>query len=139
MHKRVLVLAAALVAALAAASPANADRDYNNWHIHSGLTELGGLHRSAAFFPAILGVDLATYKATSSLWAYCPDATDKPLVGGDGGSKSGAGVCMNETTIIHILTMPAGQPPPEGWLPIPGTSTGYYKLSASGQPIEREN
>jgi hypothetical protein len=132
MYTRALVLAAGLLIALVAAYPASADRDYNNWHIHSALTELGGLHRPAAFFPAILDVDLATYKATPSLWAYCPNATDKVLVGGDGGSKSGAGVCMNETTIIHILTVPAEQSPPAGWSPIPGTSTGYYKLTPNG-------
>ena len=132
MNKRALVVAAGMVTALFAAHAANADRDYNNWHIHSGLTELGGLHRPAAFFPTILGVDLATYKATPSLWAYCPNATDKVLVGGDGGSKSGAGVCMNETTIIHILTVPADQSPPAGWSPIPGTSTGYHKLTSNG-------
>ena len=133
MRNRVLMLAAGFVTALLAAHPASGDRDaFNNWHIHSGLTELGGLHRPAAFFPAILGVDLATYKATPSFWAYCPNATDKVLVGGDGGSKSGAGVCMNETTVIHLLTVPADQSPPAGWSPIPGTSTGYYKLTPSG-------
>ena len=132
MRKRALVLAVGSATALIAASPASADRNvFNNWHIHSGLTELGGLHRSAAFFPAILGVDLVTYKATPSLWAYCPNATDKVLVGGDGGSKSGAGICMNETMVIHILTVAPDQSPPAGWSPIPGTLTGYYKLTSA--------
>ncbi len=130
MRKRAIVLAVGSATALIAASPASADRNvFNNWHIHSGSTELGALHRSAAFFPAILGVDLATYKATPSLWAYCPNATDKVLVGGDGGSKSTAGVCMTETTVIHLLSVPPGQSPPAGWTPIPGSTTGYYKLT----------
>ena len=133
MRKRALILAAGLVTTLIAASPASADRDvFNNWHIHSDLTELGGLHRPAAFFPAILGVDLATYQATPSLWAYCPNATDKVLVGGDGGSKLGAGVCTNEMTVIHILTVEPDQSPPAGWSAIPGTLTGYYNLTSAG-------
>jgi hypothetical protein len=127
--RRSIVVAGASAACLALAGPASADREiFNNWHVHNGLP--GG--RPAVFFPAILGVTAAAYQADPSLWAYCPNATDKPLLG-DGvvdGSKSTAGVCMNEGTIIHLLSVPTGQSPPEGWAPIPGSSTGYYKLTA---------
>jgi hypothetical protein len=130
--RRTLTLAAGAAAALALAAPAAADREVsNNWHIHSGLPELGGLHRVAAFFPAILQVDLASYRATPSLWAYCPNATDKILVGGDGG-KATAGVCMNESTVIHLLSVSSGQSAPAGWDPIPGSTTGYYRLTERG-------
>jgi hypothetical protein len=129
--RRSIMLTAAVAAGLVLAAPASADREvFNNWHVHNGLP--GG--RPAAFFPAILGVPLSDYQLDSALWAYCPNATDKPLLG-DGvvdGSKSTAGVCMNESTVIHLLSVPAGQSPPEGWLPIPGSSTGYYKLTARG-------
>lgn len=129
--RRSIMLAAAIGAGLVIAAPASADREvFNNWHVHNGLP--GG--RPAVFFPAILGVSLSAYQADPALWAYCPNATDKPLLG-DGvvdGSKSTAGVCMNESTVIHLLSVPAGQSPPEGWSPIPGSSTGYYKLTTRG-------
>jgi hypothetical protein len=123
-------LAAAVVAALAAAAPASADRDvFTNWHVHNGLP--GG--RPAVFFPTILGVSLADYQADPSLWAYCPDATDKVLLpNGANGSKTAAGVCMNDTTVIHIMTVEPGQSAPENWSPIPNTSTGYYRLTPRG-------
>lgn len=125
------MLAAAVAAGLVLAAPASADREvFNNWHVHNGLP--GG--RPAAFFPAILGVALSVYQADPALWAYCPNATDKPLLG-DGvvdGSKATAGVCMNESTLIHLLSVPVGQSPPEGWSPIPGSSTGYYQLTPRG-------
>lgn len=123
---------AALLAALLVVAPAAAARDFNNWHIHSGLTELGAPHRSAAFFPALLGVDLATYRASPSLWAYCPDATDKALVGGDGGRQGAAGVCMNEAYVIQLLTVKPGQTPPAGWALVPGLTSTYYRLTAVG-------
>jgi hypothetical protein len=127
--RRTIMLAAVGAAGLVLAASANADREVlNNWHVHNGLP--GG--RPAAFFPTILGVSLQAYQADPALWAYCPNATDKPLLG-DGvvdGSKSTAGVCMNESTVIHLLSVPTGQSPPESWSPIPGSSTGYYKLTA---------
>lgn len=128
MYRRVLITATGLLAAaLAAASPAAADREiFNNWHVHNGLP--GG--RPAAFFPTILQVSLAQYQADPAMWAYCPDATDKVLLpNGQQGSKSAAGVCMNERTVIHILTVKDDQSPPAGWTPLPGSSTAYYQLT----------
>jgi hypothetical protein len=126
---RTIMLVAAGAAGLALAASANADREvFENWHVHNGLAD----GRPAVFFPTILGVSLQAYQADPALWAYCPNATDKPLLG-DGivdGSKSTAGVCMNESTVIHLLSVPAGQSPPEGWSPIPESATGYYKLTA---------
>jgi hypothetical protein len=129
--RRSIIVAAASAACLVLAAPASADREvFNNWHVHNGLP--GG--RPAAFFPTLLDVSLSAYQADPALWAYCPNATDKALLG-DGvvdGSKSTAGVCMNESTVIHLLSVPTGQSPPDGWSPIPGSSTGYYKLTARG-------
>ena len=134
MTRPFVTLLAGILGALVVANPASAEREvFNNWHIHSGLLS-GGLHRTAAFFPTILSVSLSAYQADPALWAYCPNATDKALLG-DGvldGSKSAAGVCMNETTVIHLLSVPSGQSPPEGWTAIPGSSTGYYRLSSRG-------
>lgn len=128
MRRPALIFAAGLLMAVAVASPASAERStFNNWHVHNGLP--GG--RPAVFFPTILGLSLTDYQSDPSLWAYCPNATDKPLLG-DGivdGSKSAAGVCMNETTVIHILSVSADQSPPAGWTQIPGSSA-YYRLTA---------
>ena len=129
--RNALLLATAAATSLALAAPALAEREvFNNWHVHNGLP--GG--RPAVFFPDIMGISLAEYQADPGLWAYCPDATDKPLLG-DGvvdGSKSTAGVCMNESTVIHLLAVPAGQSAPTGWSPIPGSATGYFKLTRRG-------
>lgn len=126
---RSLALAAALLTLLVDGAGTAAARDYNNWHIHSGMPQLGELHRSAGFFPVILGVDLATYTASPGLWAYCPNATDKVLVGGDGGRTGAAGVCMNEAFVIHLLTIKPGQSAPDSWTLVPGTSFTYFLLS----------
>lgn len=136
-----IVLTAAIAALLAVAAPANADRgSWNGWHVHDGTavpyTDARGLtHRGVAIFPAIFtGGNAAAYIADPSLWAYCPNATDKALLG-DGvvdGSKSAAGVCMNENSVIHLLDVPEGPSPPNRWLRIPGTATGYYMLTANG-------
>jgi hypothetical protein len=137
MRKRALIVVASVIAGLVPAYPALADRDvYDNWHIHSGLPMPqpdGFVHRPAAFFPTILGMSLEAYQADPAAWARCPDATDKPLLpNGANGSKTGAGVCMNAGTVIHIKTVLDGQSPPEGWSPIPGSSTGYYQLTPRG-------
>lgn len=145
--RKQIVLVLALAAPLIAAAAASADRgSWNNWHVHDGTpaanvyTDENGLtHRPAVFFPAIFtGGNVAAYIADPSLWAYCIDATDKALAGIDGdvdGSKSVAGVCMNESNVIHLLAVPAGQSPPDdGWslIPIAGNSTLYYKLTPNG-------
>lgn len=122
------------------AFPASAERgSWNNWHVHDGtgtptVDSTGLTHRGAVFFPAIFGVSTATYIATPSLWAYCTDATDKNLVGGDGGAKAAAGQCQNETNIIHLQGVASGDPAPNGWTALPANSpfpgfTIYYRLT----------
>lgn len=130
-----------VVAVLAAALfvySASADRgSWNNWHVHDGtavpFTDSSGLtHRGAAFFPAIFtGGNVAAYIADPSLWAYCTDATDKALVGGEGGSKEAAGQCRNESYIIHLKVNASDAPAPEGWTALPpsGGFTAYYLLT----------
>jgi hypothetical protein len=118
--------------------PASAERgSWNNWHVHDGTTEVytdasGLTHRGATFFPAIFtGGDTAAYIADPSLWAYCTDATDKALVGGDGGAKAGAGQCQNEDNIIHLQGVATGAPAPTGWTALApsGGFTFYYLLT----------
>lgn len=117
--------ACAAAASLALAPPAAAERTvYNNWHVHSGQPG----QAPAVFFPSIFG---AGYTSTPSLWAHCPDATDKLLVGGTGGKKLASGICMNDLYIIHLKGVPTGSPAP-AWNVATVTSgyTIYYKLTA---------
>ena len=131
--RRVGLLFAAVLAAAVLAYPASGERgSWNNWHVHDGGsgTDANGLrHAGLAFFPQIFGTRYAT---TPSLWAYCTDATDKALVGGDGGAKHAAGTCRNEQHIIHLLWGAADAPGPEGWSTLTldgGTTTLYYRLT----------
>jgi len=136
-----LSVAAVLVAAFfvyPASAVASADRgSWNNWHVHDGTAvpytdESGLTHRGAVFFPAIFtGGNVAAYVADPSLWAYCTDATDKALVGGDGGAKSAAGHCENVLNIIHLQGIATGEPAPAGWsvATTGGGFTVYYLLT----------
>lgn len=131
---RLLLVLASLVAFVAAPAQVSAERgSWNNWHVHDGQTgtdATGLVHRGVVFFPQIFG---PTYASTPSLWAYCTDATDKSLVGGDGGAKDAAGTCRNEQYIIHLLWGDADAPGPAGWSTLSlngGTTTLYYRLTA---------
>lgn len=113
--------------------PASAERgSWNNWHVHdggSGTVDSTGLtHLGVVFFPAIFGSGYAT---TPSLWAYCTDATDKALVGGDGGAMLVSGQCRNEDNIIHLKGIETGAPAPADWdiATTIGVFTIYYKLT----------
>jgi hypothetical protein len=138
--KRLLVsLAAVGLLVGLAAGPVSADRGtWNNWHVHDGQTNPDGspwtdanglTHYSVAFFPTILGVDLATYGADP---AYCPNATMKMLLGTSASDNAVAyaGNCVTATTIIHLRVNP-GNPAPSGWLTfVSGPTTFYYMLTS---------
>jgi hypothetical protein len=135
--RRVVVCLAALVAAMLFVYPATAERgSWNNWHVHDGHPELNpdptGLnHAGVVFFPLIFG---PTYASTPSLWAYCTDATDKSLVGGDGGAMLVSGQCRNEDNIIHLKGVETGSPAPTGWTFVTTAGPGgafsiYYRLT----------
>ena len=132
---RLLLLLASLVAFVAAPAQVSAERgSWNNWHVHDGtappVTDATGLtHRGLVFFPQIFG---SGYASTPSLWAYCTDATDKALVGGDGGAKEAAGTCRNELNIIHLKVIDSDAPSPTGWTALApsGGFTVYYHLTA---------
>jgi len=131
---RLLVVLISLVALATGAAPVSADRgSWNNWHVHDGTvvpyTDASGLtHRGFVFFPQIW----ASYATDPTLWAYCTDATDKALVGGDGGSKGAAGHCQNDLYIIHLQINDSDAPAPAGWtgLTPSGGFTVYYHLTA---------
>lgn len=134
MKRVIFTLLLAACTVLVLVLPASAERgSWNNWHVHDGATgtDPNGLtHRGLVFFPEMF----AGYAADPSLWAYCTDATDKALVGGDGGAKGAAGQCRNEDNIIHLQIMPDGAQAPGGpWLVLSGASAGpdtvYYFLT----------
>jgi hypothetical protein len=94
-----------------AVAPARGDRQsFNNWHVHdggNGFTDASGLtHRGVGLFPKIFtGGDPAAYKSNPSLWAYCPNATDKALLHDEAlpGENLRNGNCVNE---LHIILLP---------------------------------
>jgi len=128
---RLLLVLTSLVVVAAAPGPVSAERgSWNNWHVHDGGsgTDANGLrHAGLVFFPEIW----PTYASDPSLWAYCTDATDKALVGGDGGAKSAAGHCQNDLYIIHLQIIANDAQAPAGWTALtPGpTFTTYYRLT----------
>jgi hypothetical protein len=132
---RLLMVLISLMALAAAPAPVSAERgSWNNWHVHDGGsgTDANGLrHAGLGFFPAIW----PTYASDPSLWAYCTDATDKGLVGGDGGAKQAAGHCQNELYIIHLQAIANDAQAPAGWTALtPSASfpgfTVYYRLTS---------
>ena len=133
--------------ALALATASAARRSFNNWHVHdggNGYTDASGLtHRGVGPFPKIFtNGDVTAYKNDPTLWAYCPNATDKTLLHPDGelpGENLRDGNCVNEWYIIHLKSVPDAdvEQVPEGWMAVPnfhetvgGTDyTTFYTLT----------
>jgi hypothetical protein len=122
---RRLILALALSAAFTLAGVASAEFTAAtlppNHHIHdcvaTPLAPCAYPHLAVGFFPSILGESLATYLQDP---AVCNDATDKALLPPastkpEEGQPLRAGVCYTSTTIIHLRSIDAADPAPEGW------------------------
>ena len=136
-----LAASIAVISMLAlAVAPARAARQsYNNWHVHdggNGYTDASGLtHRGVGPFAKIFtGGDVAAYKSNPSLWAYCPNATDKTLLHDEAlpGAHLRDGNCVNELYIIHLKSVPDTDVDqvPDGWTAVPDfheivEGTGY--------------
>lgn len=120
MHR--LILPAAIMVAILAASPVAASDNANNWHIHDGGTGAG--HAPIGFFPSILHLSEAQYLRDP---AVCPNATDKVLLGPSGVNANQvvrSGVCMTSRYIIQLRTQDASRPAPAGWTL--GSSSGSF-------------
>ena len=139
MRKRIrrLVVILSVVAALAsfsAAALAGPGELPPNWHIHDGQTSLGPQHKGVGFFPTILGISRAEYLLDP---ARCPNATDKAFLPSFGNSQSDilrAGICITDTAVIHVRTVPVGTAGPDGWSSLttasePGWVTYYLVTS----------
>lgn len=127
MHR--LILLAAVMAAILAASPVAASDNANNWHIHDGGA--GDGHAPIGFFPSILGISQSDYLLDP---AACPNATDKVLLGPSGVDANQvvrSGVCTTSRYIIHLRTQSGSRPAPAGWTL--GSSSGdlntYVRLT----------
>jgi hypothetical protein len=110
-------LATLLVFAAVASAQFTSDTLPANHHIHDcSATPCVYPHLGVAFFPLILGKPLTTYLQDP---AVCNDATDKALLPGDAKPEKNqplrAGVCFTSTTVIHLRSIDANNPAPEGW------------------------
>lgn len=121
--KRVLALvctAGALVfAAVAWAGYFNGPLPPNH-HIHDcAAAPCVYPHLPVGFFPTILGESRDAYLQDP---AECNDATDKALLPPNDGitptsnQPLRAGVCYTSTRLIHMRSIDANDPAPEGWL-----------------------
>jgi hypothetical protein len=122
--KKVLVLVAtAAVFAIAAVASAQltADSLPPNHHVHDcTVAPCVYPHLAVGFFPTILGEPLATYLQDP---AVCNDATDKALLPPTDNLSAPpvenqplrAGVCSTSTTIVHLRSIDANDPAPDGW------------------------
>lgn len=134
----------ALASAPAAAAYFSPDALPPTWHVHNGCVVRVPNCQGAAFFPLIF----SNYDPANDP-AECPDATDKAFLGGGQPSTSNTGIevnqplregiCMTRETIIHLKSIPADQPVPDGWQPVgaPAAVNGityltYYRLTPSG-------
>jgi len=134
MRKLSLILALGL---LALATPALAHEVPNEsgWHIHDGQTGAGAHHKGVVFFPQLFAdAELGTYGSSASGgYLTCPNATDKGLLPSAGKSQSGVhavGICMNELYIVHLHS---GVAAPAGWDSISfGGNVYHYRVTARG-------
>jgi hypothetical protein len=93
-----------------------------NHHIHDCTLQPPSAcqypHLAVGFFPAILGESRDDYINDP---AECNDATDKALLPPNDGitptsnQPLRAGVCYTSTTLIHMRSIDAGDPAPQGW------------------------
>lgn len=129
-------LAAAALTAAGTLTAARAGSLPPTWHVHDcAAAPCTWPHAGVAFFPQILGESLSTYLADP---AQCPDATDKAFLGGGMPGPTGdgltgnqplrEGVCMTSDTVIHLKSIAADQPAPDGWTLV-STAAGFSTYS----------
>jgi hypothetical protein len=132
----VLVCLAVAVAAMAGATTASADDVPNeNWHIHDGLGAgplAGDHHAPLGFWPRLFAQEGLVYGTEAAPFVMCPNATDKVfLPNGVNGTVDGAGVCMSDTFIVHLLS---GVDTPAGWSTLSFANGTFlsYRLTPRG-------
>jgi hypothetical protein len=108
-----------------------------NHHVHDCTLVPSSLcrypHLAVGFFPTILGESRTDYLQDP---VECNDASDKSLLPPNDVTDTGAdpptqgqpwraGVCYTQTTLIHLRSIDADDPAPDGWSgPIAPTTLG---------------
>jgi hypothetical protein len=106
-----------------------------NWHIHDGTGGgplAGDHHAGLGFWPRLFTQEGLVYGTAAAPFVRCPNATDKVfLPNGIHGAVDGAGVCMNDVFVVHILS---GVDPPANWsiLTFPNGTFLSYRLTPRG-------
>lgn len=106
-----------------------------NWHIHDGTGAgplAGDHHAGLGFWPRLFAQEGLVYGTAAAPFVRCPNATDKVfLPNGIHGSVDGAGVCVNDVFVVHILS---GVDPPANWsiLTFPNGTFLSYRLTPRG-------
>ena len=104
-----------------------------NWHIHDGTGGgplAGDHHAGLGFWPRLFAQEGLVYGTAEAPFVRCPNATDKVfLPDGVNGAVDGAGVCMSDRFIVHILS---GVDTPNGWstLTFPNGTFLSYRLTS---------
>jgi hypothetical protein len=106
-----------------------------NWHIHDGAGPgplAGDHHAGLGFWPRLFAQEGLVYGTAAAPFVRCPNATDKVfLPNGIHGQVDGAGVCVNDVFVVHILS---GVDPPANWsiLTFPNGTFLSYRLTSRG-------
>jgi hypothetical protein len=106
-----------------------------NWHIHDGTGGgplAGDHHAGLGFWPRLFSQEGLAYGTAEAPFVRCPNATDKVfLPNGVHGAVDGAGICLNDVFIVHLLS---GVDTPEGWstLTFPNGTFLSYELTSRG-------
>jgi hypothetical protein len=129
-------LAVALgVTAMGSSALAHQVPNEKNWHIHDGTGAgplAGDHHAGLGFWPRLFTQEGLVYGTEAAPYVRCPNATDKVfLPNGVHGAVDGAGVCVSDAFIVHILS---GVEPPAGWstLAFPNGTFLSYRLTPRG-------
>ena len=106
-----------------------------NWHIHDGTGGgplVGDHHAGLAFWPRLFAQEGLAYGTAEAPFVRCPNATDKVLLPhGVNGAVDGAGVCISDVFVVHLLS---GVQTPNGWstLTFPNGTFLSYRLTSRG-------
>jgi hypothetical protein len=123
------------VAAFAAPALAHDVPNEANWHIHDGTGGgplVGDHHAGLGFWPRLFAQEGLVYGTAEAPFVRCPNATDKVfLPNGVNGAVDGAGVCMSDVFVVHLLS---GVDTPSGWstLTFPNGTFLSYLLTPRG-------
>jgi hypothetical protein len=89
-------------------------------------------NEALAFWPRLFAQEGLAYGTAEAPFVRCPNATDKVLLpNGVNGAVDGAGVCVSDVFVVHLLS---GVETPNGWstLTFPNGTFLSYRLTSRG-------